>query len=101
MTAIPSDGGVQQGSLRRFFVATFALTWAAWFMAAAGRGTPFGIGGPVFLIGVFAPMIVAVSVTAREAGVDGVIGLVRPVGFARVRLRWYAFALAYMPVLKL
>jgi hypothetical protein len=48
-----------------FFVLTFGFTWIAW-LAAAALATPgsvefFGLGGPVFLAGVFAPAIMALA----------------------------------------
>jgi membrane protease YdiL (CAAX protease family) len=55
----------------------------------------------VFLLGVFAPALVALLFTHQEAGAGGVRSLLARIGRAQVDLRWYVFALAYMPVLKL
>jgi membrane protease YdiL (CAAX protease family) len=84
-----------------FFLLTFALSWAMWYVAPSGIRFPFGIGGAVFLIGVFAPAIVALGLTARATGRAGVTRLLARISPASLDLRWYAFALAYMPVLKL
>jgi sugar phosphate permease len=55
--------------LAAFTVLTFAATWAAWLVSAHLAALPgFGIGGPVFLLGVFAAAIIALSLTARRGG---------------------------------
>jgi site-specific recombinase len=42
---------------------TFALTWTAWLapaaLGASGHSGFFRLGGPVFLLGIFAPALVA------------------------------------------
>jgi hypothetical protein len=35
-----------------FFLLTFAFTWTAWLALAAPGHVLFGLGGPVFLLGV-------------------------------------------------
>jgi len=97
MTADPEPR--PRGAL--FFLVTFALTWALWYVAASGQRAPLGVGGAVFLTGVFAPGLVALLFTSRENGWDGVKALIARIGRAQVGLRWYLFALAYMPALKL
>lgn len=70
-----------------------------WF-AAAGLAAPgntglFGGRGPVFLLGVFAPALVALALTAQEEGRTGVTRLLKRIGHWRVGARWYAFAIRY------
>ena len=52
-----------------FFLLTFALTWTTWLASARWAGPDnsgvFSVGGPVFLLGVFAPAIVSLALTAR------------------------------------
>jgi membrane protease YdiL (CAAX protease family) len=94
--------------LLKFFLGTFALTWIAWFAAAA---IPAGetaaqtalstIRGTIFLLGVFAPAIVALTLTARADGRVGVQALVRRIGRWRVSAGWYLFAAGYMVAIKL
>lgn len=93
-----------------FLVLTFAVTWALWalvirVLSAAHEPSQFprllALGGPVFLIGVFAPGLVAVALTARAEGGRGVGALLRRVVRWRVGLRFYAFALLLMPLTKL
>ena len=88
-----------------FFLLTFALTWAAWLTAAAlaspGNTGFFGVHGPVFLIGVFAPALVALALTARNEGQPGVRALLARIGQWEVGARWYLFAVGFMVAVKL
>ena len=88
-----------------FFLLTFAVTWSAWLAAAAlaspGNAWFFGFGGPVFLLGVFAPALVALALTQYVEGRDGVVRLLARIGRWQVGWRWYLFAVGYMPVTKL
>ncbi len=76
-----------------------------WF-AAAGLAPPgntglFGGRGPVFLLGVFAPALVALALTAQAEGRSGVTRLLARIGHWRVGARWYAVAIGYFVVIKL
>src|SRR6476620_6328894 len=91
--------------LTAFFVLTFVLTWTTWF-AAAALAPPdntgfFGVRGPVFLLGVFAPAIVALALTARVEGRAGVTRLLARIGQWQVGARWYVFASGYFPATQL
>ena len=88
-----------------FVVLTFAFTWIAW-LASAAFVTPdntwlLGLGGPVFLLGVFAPAFVALALTAYSEGSAGVVRLLRRIGKWEVGARWYLFAIGYMAATKL
>jgi uncharacterized protein len=76
-----------------------------WFAAAAlaapGNTGFFGAGGPVFLLGVFAPGLVSLAFTAGTEGRAGVMRLFARVGHWRVGARWYAFAVGYFAAIKL
>jgi membrane protease YdiL (CAAX protease family) len=92
----------------RFVAMTFALTWLLWAVvirashgATAPASSLLGLGGPVFLIGVFAPGIVAVILTAMEEGRAGVRVLLQRIAQWQVDARYYAFAILLMPVTKL
>jgi membrane protease YdiL (CAAX protease family) len=94
--------------LLKFFLLTFTLTWIAWFVAAAiparggaGEAALSIIRGPIFLLGVFAPAIMALALTARADGRVGVQALVRRIGQWRVSAGWYLFAAGYMVAIKL
>ena len=72
-----------------FFLLTFALTWAAWLaveLAAPGQRA-FAVGGPVFLLGVFAPGLVALGLTAHAEGRTGVLRPRTPYTLTRSTLR--------------
>ena len=88
-----------------FVVLTFAFTWIAWLASAAfvtpGNTWLLGPGGPVFLLGVFAPAFVALALTAYSEGSDGVARLLRRIGKWELGAGWYLFAIGYMAATKL
>lgn len=88
-----------------FFVLTFAITWTAWLAPAAlgapGRSGFFRLGGPVFLLGVFVPAIVALALTAYSEGRMGVAQLLARIGRLHAGAHLYLFALSYMAAIKL
>lgn len=97
-------------SIGTFLVLTFGVTWLLWMpvLRIAGavhepqRIPPLlALGGPVFLLGVFAPGLVALLLTGREGGSPAVGGLLRRILRWRVGLRFYAFALLLMPLTRL
>ncbi|MBX3134515.1 MAG: CPBP family intramembrane metalloprotease [Gemmatimonadaceae bacterium] len=91
--------------LLAYFASTFFVTWSLWLLAsrlaAPGNTGFFGGQGPVFLLGVFAPAIVALAFTARAEGRVGVAQLLARIGHWRVSARWYVFAIVYFAVIKL
>jgi uncharacterized protein len=90
--------------LTGFVVLTFVLTWSAWLASARwGARTPrlFGIGGPIFLLGVFAPALVAIGLTAVRDGREGVRQLLSRIARWQVKTRFYLFAVSYLAVIKL
>jgi membrane protease YdiL (CAAX protease family) len=95
-------------SLLKFFSLTFVVSWALWLAGAAIYGTataqPPGfpaIRGFLYLLGVFAPSLVALALTATADGRAGVLVLLRQTLHWSVRARWYVFALGYMAAIKL
>jgi len=85
-----------------FMLLTFGLTWVCWLGSAAlGNTGVFSVGGPVFLLGVFAPALVALALTARVEGRSGVKQLLARIGRWQVGTRWYLFAVVYMAAIKL
>ena len=89
------------GALLKFLSLTYALTWACWAGAAAlSRGTLTGL-EPLFLLGVFAPSLVALALTARASGRESALALLRRMFQWDVGARWYAFAISYMASIKL
>lgn len=95
-------------SLLRFFLLTYALTWVCFIsvvkMSHAPRPTAPAtaiLSGSLLLLGTFAPALVALAVTARDEGRRGVRVLLRRMIQWQVGWRWYLFAVAYMPAVKL
>jgi uncharacterized protein len=91
-----------QNPLVTFFVLTYALMWAC-FISVAVTGIPIyaPLGGALVLLGTFAPSLVALWLTKRAEGDSGVRALLGGVFKWQVPARWYLFALAYIPAIKL
>lgn len=91
--------------LLAYFFVTYLVTWSVWFgvssLASLGSTGFFGGRGPLFLLGVFAPGLVALAFTAQAEGRAGVTRLLARIGHWRVSARWYLFAISYFAVLKL
>lgn len=98
-----TDGrGNARIALLGFFLLTFAVTWTTWLAPAAlSTARFFGLGGPVFLLGVFAPAFVALALTAHCEGRAGVQRLLARIGKWNVGARFYGFAIGYMAATKL
>lgn len=95
-------------ALLKFFFITFAVTWpcfsaVALLSAGAAAAVPalVGLRMPLLFLGIFAPSLVALSLTARAEGSAGVFELLRRLVQWRVPARWYVFAVAYMAAIKL
>lgn len=86
-----------------FFLLTFGLTWALWWAVsvAAPGSVAFAVGGPIFLLGVFAPGIVALALTAFAEGSASVVALLARIGRWAVSARLYVIAIGYMAATKL
>ncbi|HEV7570225.1 MAG TPA: type II CAAX endopeptidase family protein [Thermoanaerobaculia bacterium] len=94
-----------RSALLKFFFITFAITWpcftaVAAFSAGAAPSLAM-LRGPILFLGIFAPSIVALSLTAHARGTVGVLALLRRLVQANVGARWYLFAVAYMASVKL
>jgi hypothetical protein len=95
-------------SLLKFFSLTYLVSWACFIATAAISGgtasTPSGLAilsGSIYLLGVFAPSLVALALTARAEGRAGTLALLRRIVEWRVGARWYVFAVGYMAAIKL
>jgi membrane protease YdiL (CAAX protease family) len=95
-------------SLLKFFLLTFSATWILWFTSLAmsqerlaANPTLGLLAGAVFLLGVFSPALVAVALTYRAEGRAAVQSLLNRIFKWDVSWRWYLFALAFIPVVKL
>jgi len=76
--------------------------WAC-FIAVAAAGIPARspLGAGLLLLGAFAPSLVALWLTARAEGGEGIGALLARILRWRVGARWYLFAVGYIPAIKL
>jgi membrane protease YdiL (CAAX protease family) len=95
-------------SLFKFFSLTYLVSWTCFIAAATISGgtasPPSGLvrlSGPLFLLGVFSPSLVALALTARADGRAGILALLRRIVEWPVGVRWYAFAVGYLAAIKL
>ena len=100
-------------SLLKFFSLTYIVSWTFWFAAAAVTGGIFSSGptgapsglvaisGLLYLIGVFAPALVALALTARVKGRAGTVALLSRIIRAPKAARWYVFAVGYFATIKI
>jgi uncharacterized protein len=88
------------GSLVLFFVLAYAGTWALFWTVALTR-PPGPIGAALILLGAFCPAFAALAVTAGTEGRAGVRRLLHRLTIVQVPGRCYAFALLFMPAVKL
>jgi membrane protease YdiL (CAAX protease family) len=95
-------------SLIKFFSLTFLVSWTLWIAAAALlrvatlQSSGFlAISTFLYLLGVFAPALVALVLTARADGGAGTLALLRRTVKWSVSARWYVFAVGYMAAIKL
>jgi membrane protease YdiL (CAAX protease family) len=91
--------------LAAFFVLTFVVSWTCFFGSAAvtpaGGSPAAGLAGAIYIVGVFAPALVALALTARAAGRGPTLALVRRMVQVPSGAQWYVFALGYMIGIKL
>jgi len=90
-----------------FFTATFAVTWSCFIGSAMLRrfkpedAPAIVASGGLLLLGVFAPAVVALALTALERGRGGVRALVESILPSGVAVGWYVFAAGFFATVKL
>lgn len=94
--------------LLSFFLLTYAVSWTCFTAGGAMRHgdastdpVSWGLSDAVLLLGTVTPSLVALALTRRSEGDGGVGALLDQVVAWRVRIGWYVFAIAFMPVIKL
>jgi uncharacterized protein len=94
--------------LLTFFPLTYAVTWTCFITAgvvsrASAPAAPARavLGGALLLLGTFAPGLIALALTELAEGRAATRALFGRVFRWRVGLRWYLFAVAYIPAIKL
>ena len=95
-------------SLVKFFLLTYIISWSLFIIAAIisrNADSPDAGFSPagylIYLIGVFAPTLVAVFLSWRETRRAGVLALLRKIFTAPTYLGWYIFAIGYFATIKL
>lgn len=94
-------------SVLKFFSLTYIVSWILWIAAAAilhvaaQSSAYLAISGFLYLVGVFAPALVALALTVRADGRAGTLALLRRTVAWSVGARWYVFAVCYMAAIKL
>ena len=88
-----------------FSFLTFAASWLLWAAAVRVIGGDFAhpsrfvvLGNTLYLLGVFAPAFVALSLTAVRDGSDAVRSLLRRATTWDVNARFYVFAILFYPL---
>lgn len=84
------------------------MTWICWGASVAiSQGTAragsalAALAGAVFLLGTFAPALVALGLTERAEGRAATLALLRRIFRWQVSARWYLFAAGYIVAIKL
>ena len=95
-------------SLAKFFALTFAVTWTCFILVIAliqrssSAGLPLTVLRELLLyLGIFAPALVALGVTAQENGAAHMRALLHRTIQWKAGARWYVFAVIYMAAIKL
>ena len=83
--------------LSAFFALTFLVSWVCFPAATSSNG----VRQIIYLVGVFAPALVALALTYRTEGAAGVSALLSRIAKPRASARWYVFAITYMALIKL
>lgn len=93
------------GPLLLYFALTYLLSWTCWAGATAlardAASSTAMLITPIVLLGVFAPAIVAVALTARAGGHAGTAALLGRIMVWPPKARWCLFAVAFMAAIKL
>src|SRR5262245_53013560 len=93
------------GPLLLYFALTYLLSWTCWAAAVAltrdAASSTALIVAPIFYLGVFAPAIVAIALTARTGGRAGTAALLGRVMVWPARATWFLFAITFMAAIKL
>jgi uncharacterized protein len=83
--------------LSAFLALTFLASWVCFPAATSSNG----VRQIIYLLGVFAPALVALALTYRIEGTAGVSALLSRIAKPRASALWYVFAISYMALIKL
>ena len=92
------------GSVFTFFSLTYLISWSCWFAAIAilqrVSGQPSPVAWLLLMAGTITPAVVALVLTAYSGNKAGPRSFLSRVIQTSVSLRWYVFAIFYMPAIK-
>jgi uncharacterized protein len=91
----------RRGSLLIFFAVTYAVMWTLFISVAVAVPARTPLGTVMILLGAYSPSMVALALTFRAEGRDGVVALLERLFLWQVPVRWYLFAALYMIAVKL
>jgi len=97
----PPRGPSGAGPLWAYFLITFAMTWTCWALVAARLTFHSALGQLLLYVGIAAPSLVSLALTAAARGRAGVGALLARLWPVPVAGRWVAFALGYTLAIKL
>jgi len=84
----------------RFFLLTFAISWALWVPLVAAPAAPDAVRMPLILAGAFGPSAAGLALAWRRDGRAGLRDMMaRTTQLSRIPLPWLAFGLLAFPVL--
>lgn len=104
-TRVDTKTATRMGGLGAFFTLTFVLTWgiAAILIfapdAAERAFGPIGLTNPLYILAVYAPAFSGLTVTWRRLGWQGVRGLFRRLGVARMPAWGWLFLVVGFPAI--
>jgi membrane protease YdiL (CAAX protease family) len=99
--ALPGDRAATSGSLLKFFLLAYAITWVCFTLVAIAVPMRTPAGYLLVLIGAFSPSFAAIWLTARTGGRIGVSDLLSGILRWQVGARWYLFAAGFTVAVKL
>lgn len=86
--------------IARFFLLTFAISWALWVPLIAAPGAPDAVRMPLVLAGAFGPSAAGLMLAWRRDGRAGLRDMMaRTTQLSRIPLPWLAFSLLVFPAL--
>ena len=96
---------MRRRSLLAFFALTFLVSWTCFIGSAAIRNDASWIvtatAYSIYLIGVFAPALVAIALTYLAEGTPGLRALLRGMFRGPSDARWWVFAFSFVAVIRL
>lgn len=98
-------GAHEAGSVLAFFLITYAVTWSCWLSTIViwgpRRPNAAAVRYLLLTLGTVVPALAGMALAAYRTGKAGLRAILSPVRQGNVGVRWYVFAILYMPIVKL